>query len=28
FRQIYFCTIAFNIILIIWLISPFNSLNI
>ncbi|WP_180071860.1 DUF1294 domain-containing protein [Acinetobacter sp. YH12200] len=28
FRQIYFCTIAFNIILILWLISPFNSLNI
>lgn len=28
FRQIYFCTIAFNIILIIWLISPLNSLNI
>ncbi len=24
FRQIYFCTIAFNIILIIWLISPLN----
>lgn len=24
FRQIYFCTIAFNIILILWLISPFN----
>ncbi|MEN8426233.1 DUF1294 domain-containing protein [Acinetobacter schindleri] len=28
FRQIYFCTIAFNIILILWLISPLNSLNI
>lgn len=28
FRQIYFCTIGFNIILILWLISPFNSLNI
>ena len=28
FRQIYFCTIVFNIILIIWLISPLNSLNI
>lgn len=24
FRQIYFCTIAFNIFLIIWLISPLN----
>lgn len=24
FRQIYFCTIAFNILLILWLISPFN----
>lgn len=28
FRQIYFCIIVFNIILIIWLISPLNSLNI
>ena len=28
FRQIYFCTIAFNIILILWLISPLNSLRI
>jgi len=28
FRQIYFCTIAFNIILILWLISPLNGLNI
>ncbi|MCO8045753.1 DUF1294 domain-containing protein [Acinetobacter bohemicus] len=28
FRQIYFCTIAFNIILMVWLISPLNSLNI
>ncbi|ATO18938.1 cold-shock protein [Acinetobacter sp. LoGeW2-3] len=28
FRQIYFCTIAFNIILILWLISPLNSLTI
>lgn len=27
FRQIYFCTIAFNILLIIWLISPFNILK-
>lgn len=27
FRRIYFCTIAFNILLIIWLISPFNILN-
>lgn len=25
FRQIYFCTIAFNILLILWLISPLNS---
>ena len=24
FRQIYFCTIAFNILLILWLASPFN----
>lgn len=24
FRRIYFCTIAFNILLILWLISPFN----
>ncbi len=28
FRQIYFCTIGFNIILILWLISPFNHLNV
>lgn len=28
FRRIYFCTIVFNIILILWLISPLNSLNI
>ena len=28
FRQIYFCTIFFNILLILWLISPFNSLPI
>ncbi|WOE41399.1 DUF1294 domain-containing protein [Acinetobacter chinensis] len=28
FRQIYFCTIGFNILLILWLISPFNSLHI
>ena len=28
FRQIYFCTIALNIILIIWLISPLNPLKI
>lgn len=28
FRQIYFCTIVFNIILILWLISPLNSLNL
>ena len=27
FRQIYFCTIAFNILLILWLISPFNPFN-
>ena len=27
FRKIYFCTIAFNILLIGWLISPFNTLN-
>ena len=25
FRSIYFCTIAFNILLIIWLISPLNT---
>lgn len=24
FRRIYFCTIGFNILLILWLISPFN----
>ncbi|RKG29833.1 DUF1294 domain-containing protein [Acinetobacter tianfuensis] len=24
FRQIYFCTIAFNVLLVIWLVSPFN----
>ena len=28
FRKIYFCTILFNILLILWLISPFNSLPI
>lgn len=28
FRKIYFCTIAFNILLILWLISPFNILHI
>ncbi|MDQ8973113.1 MULTISPECIES: DUF1294 domain-containing protein [Acinetobacter] len=28
FRKIYFCTIFFNILLILWLISPFNSLPI
>lgn len=28
FRKIYFCTILFNIVLILWLISPFNSLPI
>ena len=28
FRKIYFCTILFNILLIFWLISPFNSLPI
>lgn len=27
FRKIYFCTIVFNILLIVWLISPFNTLN-
>ena len=27
FRKIYFCTIVFNILLIGWLISPFNTLN-
>jgi len=26
FQRIYFCTIAFNILLIIWLVSPFNQL--
>lgn len=28
FRKIYFCTIALNILLILWLISPFNALHI
>ena len=28
FRKIYFCTIAFNILLILWLISPLNILKI
>lgn len=28
FRKIYFCTIALNILLILWLISPLNSLTI
>lgn len=28
FRKIYFCTIAFNILLILWLISPLNFLKI
>lgn len=28
FRTIYFCTIAFNILLILWLVSPLNSLSI
>ena len=28
FRKIYFCTIVFNILLILWLISPFNLLHI
>ena len=28
FRKIYFCTIVFNILLILWLISPFNFLKI
>lgn len=27
FRNIYFCTIAFHILIILWLISPLNSLN-
>jgi uncharacterized membrane protein YsdA (DUF1294 family)/cold shock CspA family protein len=27
FRKIYFCTIGFNILLILWLISPFNILR-
>ena len=27
FRKIYFCTIALNILLILWLISPLNVLN-
>jgi len=27
FRKIYFCTIALNILLILWLISPFNVLK-
>ena len=27
YRKIYICTIAFNILLIGWLISPFNTLN-
>lgn len=27
FRKIYFCTIAFNILLILWLISPLNVLK-
>lgn len=27
FRKIYFCTIVFNILLIIWLVSPFNILK-
>lgn len=28
FRKIYFCTIAFNILLILWLISPLNFLKL
>ena len=28
FRKIYFCTIVFNILLILWLISPLNLLKI
>ena len=27
FRKIYFCTIALNILLILWLVSPLNSFN-
>ena len=27
FRKIYFCTIVFNILLILWLISPLNVLK-
>lgn len=28
FRKIYFCTIVFNILLILWLVSPLNSFSI
>ncbi|MFC6053401.1 cold-shock protein [Acinetobacter sp. Ac_877] len=28
FRKIYFCTIAFNILLILWLVSPLNRFSI
>lgn len=28
FRNIYFCTIVFNILIILWLISPLNTFNI
>ncbi|EZQ07143.1 MULTISPECIES: DUF1294 domain-containing protein [unclassified Acinetobacter] len=28
FRKIYFCTIAFNILIILWIISPFNGLKL
>ena len=28
FRNIYFCTIVFNILIIFWLISPLNTFNI
>jgi uncharacterized membrane protein YsdA (DUF1294 family) len=28
FRKIYFCTIVFNILLILWLISPLNVFHI
>lgn len=28
FRNIYFCTIVFNILIILWLISPLNTFNL
>lgn len=28
FRKIYFCTIVFNILLIVWLVSPLNSFSV